>query len=223
VEPAVSTPAEDAIGAALLKMTEYGERIGVLDEREAEHFRAVTSALHELRTKVNGVEGTIADQAEILGSLNGLDEAVAKLAEQITPLLPPAAPASDRYQPADTVRWWRLQDGARTEAIARLGNWVDQIYLPHYGYLAAPLGPCWESHPLCLVLFDWLSELWSVLYLSKPRTDRLLDAQAEFSTRIVPAVADQLRIETSTCGHGSGPPSRNGTPTSTTARTGGAR
>jgi hypothetical protein len=204
-------------------MTEYGERIGVLDEREAEHFRTVTSALHELRTKVNGVEGTIADQAEILGSLNGLDEAVARLAEQITPLLPPAAPASDRYQPADTVRWWRLQDGARTEAIARLGNWVDQIYLPHYGYLAAPLGPCWESHPLCLVLFDWLSELWSVLYLSKPRTDRLLDAQAEFSTRIVPAVADQLRIETSTCGHGSGPPSRNGTRTSTTARTGGAR
>ena len=74
----MSTPAEDAIGAALLKMTEYGERIGVLDEREAEHFRAVTGALHELRTKVNGVEGTIADQAEILGSLNGLDEAVAK-------------------------------------------------------------------------------------------------------------------------------------------------
>jgi len=73
------------------------------------------------------------------------------------------------------------------------------------------------------VLFDWLSELWSVLYLSKPRTDRLLDAQAEFSTRILPTAADQLRIETTTCGHGTGPPSRNGTPTSTTARTGGAR
>ncbi len=126
----MSTPPEDAIGAALLKMTEYGERIGVLDEREAEHFRAVTGALHELRTTVNGVEGTIADQAEILGSLNGLDEAVARLAEQITPLLPPAAPASDRYQPADTVRWWRLQDSARTEPIARLRNWVNQNLPP---------------------------------------------------------------------------------------------
>jgi hypothetical protein len=209
--------------AALLKMTEYGERIGVLDEREAGHFRDVTSALHKLRTTVSGVEGTIADQAEILGSLNGLDEAVARLTEQITPLLPPAAPASDRYQPTDTVRWWRLQDSARTEPIARLRNWVAEIYLPYYGYLAAPLGPCWDQHPLCLVLFDWLSELWSVLYLSKPRTDRLLDAQAEFSTRILPAVADQLRIETTNCGHGNGPPSRNGTPASTTARTGGAR
>lgn len=217
------TPPEDAIGAALLKITEHGERIGILDEREAGHFRDVTSALHTLRTTVNGVEGTVADQAEILGSLNGLDEAVAKLAEQITPLLPPAAPASDRYQPADTVRWWRLQDSARTEAIARLRNWVDQIYLPHYGYLAASLGPCWDQHPLCLVLFDWLSELWSVLYLSKPRTDRLLDAQAEFSTRILPAVAGQLRIETTNCGHGTGPPSRNGTRASTAARTGGAR
>jgi hypothetical protein len=219
----VSTPPEDGIAAALLKITEHGERIGVLDEREAGHFRAVTSALHTLRSTVNGVEGTIADQAEILGSLNGLDEAVASLIEQITPLLPAAAPASDRYQPADTVRWWRLQDSARTEPIARLRNWVSQIYLPCYGYLAAPLGPCWDQHPLCLVLFDWLSELWSVLYLSKPRTDRLLDAQAEFSTRILPAVADQLRIETTTCGHGNDPPSRNGTPTSTTARTGGAR
>ena len=218
----MSTVPEDAIGAALLKMTEYGERIGVLNEREAEHFRAVTGALHELRTTVNGVEGTVADQTEILGSLNGLDEAVARLVEQITPLLPPA-PAFDRYQPTDTVRWWRLPDSARTEAIARLRNWVNQIYLPHYGYLAAPLGPCWESHPLCLVLFDWLSELWSVLYLSKPRTDRLLDAQAEFSARILPAVADQLRMETTSCGHGSDPPSRNGTRTSTTARTGGAR
>jgi hypothetical protein len=218
----VSTPAEDGIAAALLKITEHGERIGILDQREAGHFRDVTSALHKLRTTVNGVEGTITDQAEILGSLNGLDEAVASLTEQITPLLPPAAPASDRYQPADTVRWWRLKDSTRTEPIARLRNWVHQIYLPYYGYLAAPLGPCWDQHPLCLVLFDWLSELWSVLYLSKPRTDRLLDAQAEFSTRILPAVAGQLRMETTSCGHGNGPPGRNGTPTSTTARTGGA-
>ena len=150
---------------------------------------------------------------------------MAKLTEQITPLLPPAAPASDRYQPADTVRWWDLQDSAtETEsAIARLRNWVDHIYRPHYGYLAAPLGPCWEQHPLCLVLFDWLSELWSVLYLSNPRTDRLTGRAGEFSTRILPAVAEQLRMETATCGHGSGPPSRNGTRTSTTARTGGAR
>lgn len=196
--------------AALLKITEYGERIGVLDQREAGHFRDVTSALHALRSTVNGVEGTMAGQAEILGSLNGLDEAVARLTEQITPLLPPAAPASGRYQPADTVRWWRVTDGARTEAIARLRNWVAQIYRPHYGYLAARLGPCWDRHPLCLLLIDWLSELWSVLYLSKPRTDRLLDAQAEFCTRILPAAAEQLRIETGSCDHSKQPARHNG-------------
>jgi hypothetical protein len=221
VEPAVSAPPEDGITAALLKITQHGERIGILDEREAEHFRDVTSALHELRTKVTGVEGTIADQAEILGSLKGLDDAVASLTEQITPLLPPAASASDRYQPADTVRWW--VPGGTKDAVTRLRSWVTEIYLPYYGYLAAALRPCWESHPFCLVQIDWLSELWSVLYLSKPRTDRLLDAQAEFSTRILPAAAEQLRIETTNCGHGSGPPSRNGTRTSTTARAGGAR
>ncbi len=213
----MSAPAEDGIAAALLKLTEYGERIGVLDEREAEHFRNVTSALHTLRTTVTGVEGTIADQAEILGSLNGLDDALARLTEQITPLLPPATPAADRYQPADTVRWWRLQDSARTEPIARLRNWVAQIYRPHYGHLAAHLGPCWDQHLLCLLLIDWLSELWSVLYLSKPRTDRVLDAQAEFSTRILPAAAEQLRTETSNCDHSKQPAMHNG------ARTGGPR
>jgi hypothetical protein len=213
----VSTPPEDGTAAALLKVYECVERIGGLDEREAEHFRDVTRALHQLRTKVSGVADTVTDQAEILGSLNGLDEAVAKLAEQITPLLPPAAPASDRYEPADTVHWWELDGAGRTKAVTRLRSWVTHIYRPHYGYLAAHLGPCWEQHPLCLVLIDWLSELWSVLYLSSPRTDRLQDAQAEFSTRILPATAEQLRMETAKCDHGKQPASHNGT------RTGGAR
>jgi hypothetical protein len=201
----VTTP-DDGTLADLLKITEFAERIGALDQREGEHFRDVSHVLSQVRTTVNGIQGTLTGQAEILAGLTGLDDAVAKLTEQITPLLAPAPAAASRYQPADTVRWWNLQDpDKKNAAIARIRDWVEHIYRPHYGYLAAGLGDCWQQHPLCLMLLDWLSELWSVLYLSTPRTDRDLGAQSEFATRILPAAAEQLHVETSRCGHQTAP------------------
>ncbi len=40
-----------------------------------------------------------------------------------------------------------------------------------------------------------------MLYLQPDRSPALLSAQAEYQARILPALADQLRIETNTCGH----------------------
>ena len=40
-----------------------------------------------------------------------------------------------------------------------------------------------------------------MLYLQPHRTPALLTAQAEYQARILPALADQLRLETSHCGH----------------------
>jgi hypothetical protein len=197
----VTAAPEDGLTAALLRLNEHSERIGQIDQREGEHFRHVSDALAKLHTTVNGMKGTITDQAEILAGLDGLDEAVAELTEQVASLLPPAPEAEDRYQPAETIRWWTLDDDAKAEATARLRHWVSYIYRPHYGHLAAQLGDCWEQHPLCLVLLDWLSELWSVLYLSSPRSARDLAAQSEFATRILPAAAEQMGTETATCAH----------------------
>jgi len=39
------------------------------------------------------------------------------------------------------------------------------------------------------------------VYLQPRRTPGLLTAQAEYQARILPALADQLRLETSRCGH----------------------
>ena len=75
------------------------------------------------------------------------------------------------------------------------------MYQPGYGHLAATLGPCWEAHDLCLYTLDIAAGLWSVLYLQPLRTPGLLSAQAEYQTRILPALADQLRAETSCCAH----------------------
>jgi hypothetical protein len=44
-------------------------------------------------------------------------------------------------------------------------------------------------------------EPWSVLHLQPARTARDLAAQAELGTRIIPAIAEQLAAETSSCDH----------------------
>ncbi len=105
------------------------------------------------------------------------------------------------YRPDPAPAWWTLSPDARHEPVARLRAWVEQVYRPGYGHLAAALGPCWEAHDLCLYGLDILSALWSVLYLQPDRTPALLSAQAEYQARLLPALAEQLRAETHRCGH----------------------
>jgi hypothetical protein len=113
---------------------------------------------------------------------------------------PPADP--DGYHPSPPPSWWKLAATDRAEPIARLHAWVEQVYRPGYGHLAATLAPCWSSHDLCLYGLDILSDLWSVLYLQPERTPRTLSAQAEYQARILPAPgAAQLTTETTRCGH----------------------
>jgi hypothetical protein len=105
------------------------------------------------------------------------------------------------YTPGPARRWWKLTGDDRTQAVTDLRAWVEQVYRPGYGKLAAILGPCWDQHPLCLYGVDILAELWSVLYLTGRRTPALLSAQAEYQARILPALAEQMSAETARCHH----------------------
>jgi hypothetical protein len=98
-------------------------------------------------------------------------------------------------------KWWKLPAEQRREPLSRLRAWVEQVYRPGYGHLAATLGPCWEAHDLCLYGLDILAELWSVLYLQHRRSAGLLSAQAEYQARILPALSAQFMTETTGCGH----------------------
>ena len=124
----------------------------------------------------------------------------------------PASPARTptATSPEPVPAWWKLTAAERPEPIARLRAWVEQVYRPGYGHLAATLGPCWPSHDLCLYGLDIASELWSLLYLQPRRAAGLVSAQAEFQARILPALADQLRIETNRCGHPANPAPADG-------------
>ena len=129
-------------------------------------------------------------------------------ARPATLILPTGTGTATGQLPAP--RWWQLDGQDREDALDRLRGWVAQVYRPGYGQLAATLGPCWEQHPLCLYGLDLLAELWSLLYLQPGRTPAVVSAQAEFQARIVPAIAEQLMIETTRCGHSAARPARPG-------------
>ena len=139
-----------------------------------------------------------------------LDDHAAVLTELVGAA--PTAASADGYHPEPAAQWHTLPPGERIEHVARLRAWVEQVYRPGYGHLAASLAPCWEAHDLCLYGLDIAASLWSVLYLQPLRTPGLISAQAEFQSRILPALAEQFRIETTWCGHSCGPAPAGGRP-----------
>ncbi|MGH3273194.1 MAG: hypothetical protein ACRDNZ_02575, partial [Streptosporangiaceae bacterium] len=105
------------------------------------------------------------------------------------------------YQPVPAPRWWKPGGRERDAAVDRLRAWVDHVYRPGYGQIAATLPACWEHHTLCLYTLDWLSELWSFLYLAPERAGPTLAAQAEWQTRLLPAAAEQMVFDVTGCAH----------------------
>src|SRR4029077_18992598 len=52
----------------------------------------------------------------------------------------PADEDPSAYQPDPAPCWWQLSPEGRKEPVARLRAWVEQVYRPGYGHLAAALG-----------------------------------------------------------------------------------
>jgi len=179
-------PANDPISGLLDQLAAQREQVTRLDTREAEHHAALSGQLTELAGQAAGISRTLQDYAAALTRLTATGAADAE---------------PGGYRPAPAPPWWKLAADERREPVTRLRAWVEQVYRPGYGHLAASLGPCWASHDLCLYALDILAELWSALYLQPGRSARLVSAQAEYQARILPALAEQLRIETNRCGH----------------------
>ena len=177
----------EGLTAALLQLSGITQKLAELDQRQAGDARELNERITALTALVSELKDTTASQAETLAALDGLDRQVADLAAR--PRRHRADGDGDRpgYQPSAAPQFWKLDGPARDEAIGRLRAWVEQVYRPGYGHLAATLGDCWEQHPLCLYTLDWLSELWSVLYLQPARTAGTLAGQAEWHTRLLAA------------------------------------
>lgn len=186
----MSTP-DPGLTAALLKITEHAERLGQLEA-------GVAANLDECQVATAGLGGAITDLRTLVEEQGRLIEALSQL---VATLVPPADEPGKGYTPRPPVHWWTITADERDRQAEHLAAWVDQVYRPWYGHLASGLGQCWRDHPLCLVGLDVLSELHSVLYFQPKRTASLLSAQAEYTTRILPAFGEQFRAETSKCTH----------------------
>jgi hypothetical protein len=200
----------DGLAAALIQISAHAERISGIDSREAAHFEDVAARLRELADQLATISGQASENSTILtrhdailANLDGLDTQVASLAAHLTHLAEDddGDDDSQNYRPVPAPKWWKLTDHERDVAMDRLRAWVEQVYRPGYGRLAATLPPCWEHHPACLYILDWLSELWSVLYVPAQRDARTLAAQAEWHTRLLPAAADHIATEATGCRH----------------------
>jgi len=204
-----TVPDDDPLAAVLIQAAEYAEKIGRLDTRESGHHRQTTTQLDalaadvaELARHADRANTALARHTTLLDSLEGLGGQVAALADQLAMMSAASADeVGSQYQPTPQPRWWKLTGADRDTALDRLAAWVEQIYQPSYGRLAATLPLCWREHPLCLYTLDWLSELWSVLYLGRTRDAAGLAAQAEWQTRLLPAAAEQMSFESRNCRH----------------------
>ena len=179
------------------KLAAYREQLARLDAREAGHHATVSGQLAELADQAAGISRTLQEYAAAITQLIGTNSADTE---------------SDGYRPGPAPTWWKLAADGRHELVARLRAWVEQVYRPGYGHLAASLGPCWDQHDLCLYGLDIAAELWSVLYLQPSRSAALVSAQSEYQARILPVLAEQLRIETNRCGHPRSPAPAVGQP-----------
>ncbi|HEV3293940.1 MAG TPA: hypothetical protein VG123_33590 [Streptosporangiaceae bacterium] len=176
----------DPLTAIVDQLAAHAEQLTRLDTRHADHHAAVSARLAELTGQTAALGRVVEEHAAALALLTAPSQ---------------TGPDGDGYQPEPAPAWWKLPADGRQEPLARLRAWVEQVYRPGYGHLAAGLGPCWPAHDLCLYALDIACELWSVLYLQPDRSPGLVSAQAEYQARILPALADQLRTETNRCGH----------------------
>ena len=184
---------DTALQSVVLQLTQTADKLAVVE-------RLVATLGADIR-----------QQADRSARLQVLEDALATLTARVAEVLPDEQGAARVYAPRPAPRWWNLSGEAREAEIGRLRGFVEHVYRPGFGHLAARLRPCWESHDLCLYCLDIAAELHAVLYLQSRRTVSLLNGQAEYATRVLPALADLMTAESrSGCQHH--PAAANGRP-----------
>jgi hypothetical protein len=192
----------EGLTAVLLQLAGITQKLAELDQRQASDTRDLTQRIITVTSLAGQLKDTTASHTQALAALDGPDRQVAGPAAKATADGPADGGGNaPGYQPSVAPQFWKPGGADRDQAISKLRAWVEQVYRPGYGHLAASLGDCWDLHPLCLYILDWLSELWSVLYLTPVRTAGTLAGQAEWHTRLLAAAAGQLARETRGCTH----------------------
>jgi len=186
------------ISGLLLRQAEQGQKLAEVGEGLAR----VELTLTDLSTAVRGIRGTQAAQGELLEGLAEVKADVASLQRRVDAVFPPErSDGSKFYDPPPSVRIWELDADERAEVVAYLAKWVNGVWKPTFGHLSRKLPACWAEHWLCITIIDVLSELHKVLWMQPVRLAGTLSGQAEFITRLAPALADLMAREREGCQH----------------------
>lgn len=182
--------------ALLIQVGEHAAKIGSLEER----FTRLGSQITEMATRLSAISGTQQDQGELLRQLDGAADSLTDLMNRFDALFPPDAPGA-AVSPGPTIRWAELDAAGRQRAVADLTAWVNGTYRPQYERLAAKLPACFAEHPYCLRVLDEIRQTYRVCFEPTARTQRQLQQQLEFDSRVLPALAELMAEATGNCIH----------------------
>jgi hypothetical protein len=99
------------------------------------------------------------------------------------------------------VRGTQAAQGEILDGLAEIKAEVDKVFIPTFGHIARKIPPCWNEHPFCITVLDVLVELHKVLWCQPVRLAGTLSGEAEFLTRLAPAMTDLLAKEREGCEH----------------------
>jgi len=194
----MSAAGNPELAALLLAQAQQGQKLAEIDAGLAH----AEGRLTELQTVLVGVRGTQAAHGEILDGLAEVKAEVASLRSRVNLVFPPERnDGSEFYDPPPSVRIWQLSGEDRTKVVVYLSEWVDKVFKPSFGHIARKIPPCWNEHPFCITVIDVLCELHKVLWCQPIRLAGTLSGQAEFLTRLAPAMTDLLVKEREGCEH----------------------
>jgi hypothetical protein len=191
----------DPLAAALAELAAFRDHLTALDSRESAHRVELLGQLTQLTDMITTINRTLSNDTVAVARVDALDRQVADLIARVPADGRDSRKSREGYLPRPAPAWWKLTGDERRGPLEELGDWVQHVYRPGYGHLAAVLGGCWTEHDLCLYGLDIASQLWCALYLQPERSASLLSAQAEYQGRILPALAAQLAAETTRCRH----------------------
>jgi hypothetical protein len=106
-----------------------------------------------------------------------------------------------RFTFAPQMRWHELDAAGRAAAVARIGAWVDTVYRQQFPR-ADEIAPCWQEHPVCVVLLDVLSQMHAALYHGTQRSWGVVHNQGELYVRFGREITALVREELAGCKYG---------------------
>jgi hypothetical protein len=197
--------AEDGTVAAVLRLADLAGKIERVENTATRRIDELARDCAAAREQVNGLRSPISALTgradEIEQRLTEVSTLLGRMSAQITALTTPPGEAEDDdlgYRVNQPPPWWTPADQRCQDTADRLGDWVEDVYRPVYGYLGDLLAPCWRRHPLCLAYLDVLHEAWCLLYLGH-RDPKMVFAQLDWLTRSLLQAAEVMANETKRC------------------------